>query len=53
MKVYCVFHDFGCEGEELKHIFFHEKDADAYVDVMQKSGNGFVKREFYILGYDE
>lgn len=45
MKVYCVFQDYGWEGETLKHIFAKEEDADAFV----ASKSNYVKRIFHVI----
>lgn len=46
MKVYCVFRDFGYEGEDLRHIFAKEEDADAFI----ASADGLhVKQIFYVI----
>ena len=47
MKVYCVFRDFGNDdGEDLKHIFAKEVDADAFVASKPEL---YVKRIFYVI----
>ena len=48
MKVYCVFIDFGYEGEDLKHIFAKEEDADKYI-AENKAYHTLVKEEWTII----
>jgi hypothetical protein len=46
MKVYCVFQDFGWEGEILKHIFAKEEDADAFI---ASNTDLYNKKKFYVI----